>query len=166
MICVEQSKDIVDYLVSLTPICVALFVAHISLRQARISREKLRLDLYNKRFEIYEITLSFYQSITSYDPSEDKVFRLINRSFIKAMKEAQFLFDSQSGIYQILQKMHEDSFKVTGFKRMGAELHSADPLACSKMHTEMQDVLTSFSFRIDMIEKAIAPYLNFHKVVV
>lgn len=166
MSCIAQSKDWADYLVSLTPICIAIFVAYIGFRQAAVSREKLRLDLYNKRFEVYETTLSFYQAISSYDGSKDETFKSTHRAFIKAMKESQFLFPPKSNIHEILREMSNDAFKVIGVKEEGAKLAEADPVEFSKMHTDMLDILTSFSFRIDAIEKAIAPYLNFHKIVV
>ena len=166
MSCVTKSKDWVDYLESLTPICVAIFAGYIGLRQAKISRDKLRLDLYNRRFDIYEKTLLFYQSITNYDGSEHEPFSSKHRDFIKAMKESQFLFDPKSGIYKTLLEMHEDAFKIIGFKRHGQEVSRADPVVFSQMHTDMQNALTGFAFQIDAIEKAIAPYLNFHKTVV
>ena len=160
------SRDWVDYLVSLTPICVALFAALIGWRQSSFTKEKLRLDLYNKRFDVYEKTLFFYQAITMYDGSRSEDFQAQLRDFSKAMKESQFLFDEGSGIYATLSRLHADSFKVIGFKEgAGKEVFdSGDHVAFSKMHTDMQDVLTSFAFRIDSIEKAIAPYLNFHKI--
>ena len=165
MNCIAQSKDLADYLVSLTPICIAIFVAYIGFRQATVSRDKLRLDLYNKRFEIYEASLSFYQAISNYDGSKGEAFNATHRAFIKAMKESQFLFSSTSNIHKILQEISNDAFKVIGVKEGGEMLANADPVNFSRMHDDMLDTLTGFAFRIDAIEKAITPYLAFHKIV-
>jgi hypothetical protein len=71
------------------------------------SREKLRLDLYNRRFDVYSRTLDFYHALLSWEPTELEKAKTslldspelgnTQKSFIKASREAQFLFDDDSG---------------------------------------------------------------------
>ena len=161
-----QSKDWVDYLVALTPICVAAFVAYIGYRQSRYSKEKLRLDLYGKRFSVYERVLVFYQAVASYNGSRTEPFDAKLNDFSTAVKESQFLFAAESNIFKTLLTMHAQAFQIIGFKENGkAVFDSGDHVTFSKMNTDMQDALTGIAFQIDVVEKAMGPYLNFHKIV-
>lgn len=162
----HQSRDFVDYLISLTPIFIAAFVAFIAYQQSKVGRDKLRLDLYNKRFNVYERTLLFYQSIAVYDGSKNADFYSKLHAFNSAMKESQFLFSASSRIFNLLSDIHLNAYKIIGFKENGKEVFkSGDHITVSRLHNEMQDTLTQMAFQIDAIEKAMKPYLNFHKMV-
>lgn len=165
MACIEKSKDIVDYLVSITPICIAIFMAFIAKRQAKIAHNKLRLDLYNKRFGVYEAVLSFYKAILAYDRSFHDDFEPKLQSLIKAERESKFLFDSGSGINKIINEMISNSFKYTGFKSISEELARGDPDLFHEKFNESQIIVHEFPRQIDRIDEAIAPYLNFNKIV-
>ena len=91
------------------------------------SREKLRLDLYNRRFETYSRTLDFYYALSDWTPTElekastslqdSRELSKTQRAFIKASREAQFLFDDGSGIHQLLEQMHKDTVQFIGYRR-------------------------------------------------
>lgn len=161
--------DLIACLAPLATLTVAAFVAVMHFRQAKTAREKLRLDLYNKRFAIYESALNFYQQLEGYELSEKKAFSSVHRAFIKCMRESKFLFDRQSGIYEILEKMHMDSVRVTSFRDLAEEYSRMDEpaqrLKIAGFQKEMIDVLMSFPARIENLEAKIAKYLDFHKIV-
>jgi hypothetical protein len=161
MDCGIATKDVLNYLIAITPICIALFVAWIGLLQYRIGREKLRLDLYNRRFDIYSRVIDFYQALVSWDASETS--KSVQRNFIKSYRESRFLFDGHSGIYQILDDMHTKSFKIIGFKEQGKNLAS-DPSEFLKMNDAAQCALAWFPEAISKLETKLSPYLNFHKL--
>src|ERR1700691_607728 len=80
-------------------------------------REKLRLDIYNRRFDVYSRALDFYQALLEWNPTgsektstslqDSPELRAMQRAFIKASREAQFLFDDDSGIHRRLEQMHK-----------------------------------------------------------
>ena len=171
MPCQAQVKDWFDYFVALAPsiitAVIAAFVAWVAYQQWRTNTEKLRLDLYNRRFDVYAQTLAFYQALIIYDPSADEdSFRKIRADFIKACRESQFLFDKSSKISAIVNQMHDKSYAVSGFKENAKKMAaSGDPETLSKMSTESHDTLMMFLIYIEKLEHALAPYLNFHKLV-
>lgn len=157
---------IVGYLMAITPICIAAFVAWVALRQSQINKDKLRLDLYNRRFDIYSKTLDFYHALQEFDPSvaSKESFNVLHKSFIKAYRESQFLFDEESGIYAILGEMHSKSFQILAPKERGKELAHVDPPEFLKMYDLGQDAQQWFEAAIQRLEKAMARYLNFQKL--
>jgi len=160
------SRDVLDYLIAITPICVAAFVAIVSLWQSRINRDKLRLDLYNRRFDIYSRALDFYQALMAYGSSgtSKESFTAVHKAFIKAFRESQFLFDKESGVYGILKEMHSRSFKILGTKDYGKQIADEAPQEFQKMFNESAEAMQWFTEAIPLLEKAMAGYLNFHKM--
>ena len=168
MDCSYQLKDAYDFLIKITPIVISLCVLLVALHQSKISKEKVRLDLYNRRFDIYSRTLGFFQALLSYDASKPKDnFLLLHNDFVKSYKESQFLFDKDSGIYELLTEMHKKSFKITGFEAISQELARAgaqDELI--RGFQESQDAWNWIGEGISKLEKSMGPYLNFHKIAV
>jgi hypothetical protein len=97
-------KELFDFFIILSPIIMAVFAWYISFIQSKVSREKLRLDLYNKRFGVYEAALDFNIALSKYSGHLDEQFKLKHIAFIKATREAQFLFSQDSKIFGILKK--------------------------------------------------------------
>lgn len=152
-----QIKDILNYL-------IALIAAWIAYQQWKTNRDKLRLDLYNKRFDIYSKTIIFYQALLSYDASKpDEDFSSIHKDFIKSCRESQFLFSKKSGIFQILENLHSEAFKIIGFKNHAKDMVSA-PEILLEMQNSMQQALSIFDVSIKELESKMVPYLNFQKV--
>lgn len=166
MTCLSSSKDVFDYLIAITPIFITAFLAAIAFWQSRINSNKLRLDIYNRRFDVYSKTLDFYQLLLSYDPNDvsKELLNTLQKGFIKAFRESQFLFDEKSGVYDILDRMHTKSFQIIGCKEHGGKLADADPQEFEKMHKQSMEALKCFTESIPQLEKAMARYLNFHKL--
>lgn len=133
MTCSSPPRDILDYLISITPICIAAVVALIAIWQSKISKNKLRLDLYNRRFDIYSRTLDFYHALLNFDggggsksPERLHLYEL-QRNFIKSYRESRFLFDRKHGVFDILHEMNTRSFRIIGFKDHGQEIARSAP---------------------------------------
>ena len=72
----------------------------------RVAHQKLKLDLYDKRFAIYEAALDFYLLKDGHlDSGDPKRVEDIHRTFIRACREAKFLFDTASGVFEALDKV-------------------------------------------------------------
>lgn len=147
----------------LTPI-VGFFGALIAYLQWRIARNKIKLDLYEKRFAIYEATLLFYQKVMACTAETIKTddFNIAQKNFIKASREAQYLFSTESGIFKLLEEWHTRSFKVIGFRDVAKDL-AQHPDAFSKTQTECNDALQFFEQSLKRLEGMLAPYLYFKK---
>jgi len=164
MMC-ECPKDFIDWLIAAIPLFTALLVAWIAFRQYGLGRDKIRLDLYERRFAAYEATLIFYQALTgASDIVRSETFNTVHRNFIKAYRESQFLFKSESGIFDLLGQLHERSFKIIGFKTI-AERGALPAEVLMKMSNESLDALEFFNKTIAEIESRIDPYLDFRRVL-
>lgn len=163
---VSQSKDYVDYVAAFVPALVALFVAWVAWRQFKLGRDKLRLDLYERRFAVYERTLTFYNALIagSAESLQSESFFQLHLDFIKTCKESQFLFESDTGIFQLLEELQSRAFKVTGFKVHGCMV-ADHPETLLKMSNDATEAISYFDTAIKTLEREIAPYLNFRKVL-
>lgn len=138
---------------------VALIVAALSFG---VSSEKLRLDLYNRRFDIYTKTLNFYHALLDLQESYDKgVFPSRRSEFIIACRESKFLFDPASGVYDRLNRLNRESFKITGLRDLGKGYPPEEFLKLSKEAGTAQEL---WNISMDSLEDAMAPYLNFHYI--
>lgn len=159
------SRDWIDYVAAILPVCVAAYAVWVATRQWKTNSEKLRLDLYERRFHIYEATLNFYQSLMgTNDQLNSPEFQNHHRDFIKSCRESRFLFDKSSEITVLLEELQSQSFKIIGFKKHGAELAS-DPSTLIKMSDQMNETFALFENSMKKIEEAMGKYLNFHNVV-
>lgn len=151
---------------SLVPI-IAILGLYIAYRQYRLAQNKLRFELYQKRFAIYESTLEFHQKIINSNIAtiQSEAFNLVQNKFIKSMRESQFLFESSSGVFQLLNELHTKSFKITGFRMNEQEFAEYSDLFI-KMQKEMFDSIEFFDKSIYSIETMMAPYLDFKKITV
>lgn len=154
----------VALILSIASICISLIVAMIALRQAKITENMLRLDLYNRRFAIYSDTLKLYQALLShrYEYSKDD-FMLLQERFIKSFRESLFLFDRKDAIYQLLDEIHTNTFKITGFSD-AKEQFKTDPQEFIRVHQASIDALESIGGNIIKLEVAMGSYLNFHNI--
>jgi hypothetical protein len=133
-----------------------------------ISREKLRLDLYNRRFDVYRRTLDFYHALHDWSPTEAEKaatslqdspeLRNTQRAFIKASREAQFLFDDESKLHRRLEQMHEDMMRVIGFKRDVAPALRGQPAEDATFERSLKRINEA----IPLLEQGMSRYLDFH----
>jgi hypothetical protein len=84
-------------------------------------------------------------------------------AFIKASREAQFLFDDASGIHKLLEQAHSDSVWVIGYKRDIAQ-HPAEPQQMIASYNEKEFHRQRFDDAIPLLEKKLAKYLDFHSL--
>jgi hypothetical protein len=138
------------------------------------SREKLRLDLYNRRFDIYSRALDFYHALTKWTPTElektttslqdSPELEKTQRAFIKASREAQFLFDDKDGVHKRLEQMNSDSMGIIGYRRdIAPKQHTLNPSDRLPSETLFSDCLKRFFFdTLPPLEQEMSKYLDFH----
>jgi hypothetical protein len=131
-------------------VVIAAVVALIAFFQWRTNREKLRLDLYNRRFEIYLSYLNLYQVImeTKTVPGQETI-----DLFRRAVKESQFLFPTNSGLYDLLSLLETCALALLGerdYKPTDAQVE------------ERKQMLEQVAPLISALERRMAPFLNFH----
>ncbi len=138
------------------------------------NREKLRLDLYNRRFEVYSRTLDFYHALLEWKPTEQEKsetslrdspeLRTAQRAFIKASREARFLFDAVSGIQNQLEQMHNDSIAIIGYLRdflpklIGGPTFATENKKCDECWNRIHN-------GIPALEQKLSLYLDFHTLL-
>jgi hypothetical protein len=139
---------------------VGLGALLIAFMQWKIARDKLKLDLYNKRFAIYVAALETYQVVTkSYDIEQgEKALTAL----VKATREARFLFERDSGIYELLTTFHKASSRMNERNRLEQSGESEDRLKAIRKVTS--DYITSGEEILLSLEKMLAPYLDFHAI--
>jgi len=135
------------------------------------SREKLRLDLYNRRFDVYSRTLDFYHSLQLWTPTDlekastslqdSAELRKTQRAFIKASREAQFLFSDASGIHKRLEQMHVDTMLIIRYRRDIAPKVIGQPEMISE-HAKFTERLKRIDDSIPLLEQELSKYLDFH----
>ncbi|MCP9758484.1 hypothetical protein EGI20_04030 [Aquitalea sp. S1-19] len=166
MTCTSICPELFDYVVAIGPpfvtSVIATFVAFVAYQQWKTNQNKLRLDLYNRRFEVYSNTITFFQELSALPPGDrSEEFKEVQRAFIRSCRESQFLFSDESKIFEMLEKIHSDSFKVIGLKASGSSL-AGDPELLSKMALDASAALADFDASIKKIETAMSKYLRFH----
>ncbi len=148
-----DEKMIYSKLIELLPSAITTtFLAYIAYQQMKINERKLNLDLYNKRFSVYTDTLRFYHELAGEDVSQETL-----RAFIGSKEASELLFSKDSTIFELLDSMHNESFKIIGIKRHEKDFPGTLQLADSKTLNE-----TYFWFGNQLVElkTKMAPYLN------
>lgn len=139
----------------------------------RTTHQKLRLDLYNKRFDVYSRTLDFYHALSEWGrPTDSEMastslqdspeLRAAQKAFIKASREAGFLFDKDSGIQKRLEQMHYDTMGVIGYKRhLGPKLVGPALISATAEFAECLKRITNAS---PTLEQMMMEYLDFRVI--
>jgi hypothetical protein len=97
--------------------------------------------------------------MTSKRDDEDEGFAALRNDFILAVRESQFLFSPESGIYDLLSRLNKDSFKITGQKNMPKGLPPDQVIANQQQFSE---ALMRWNSSMEPLEAMMAPYLNYH----
>ncbi|MBF8179766.1 hypothetical protein IXC47_18960 [Herminiimonas contaminans] len=105
------------------------------------------------------MTIAFYNALSG-DVNVDE-FLDARRKFLMAVRESQFLFSPDSGIYETLLDLREKAFSIHGFKANSESLQS-DPTLFIQLHEKMINELDSWDGLTSKIQKAMASHLNFH----
>lgn len=149
--------------------CVAVTSAAVTFWMAIFTRrttvEKIRLDLYDRRFAIYETTLAFRLLLDSSTKESVKTEEFIEarRAFIKSMRESQFLFRPDSGIFERLEQLQAASFDIINAKENQGELLFRE-LARELLNKSLA-ATSLFDRSIPFLERRMAPYLNFQETL-
>ncbi len=133
---------------------LSLCLAYIAHQQMKTSRDKLKLDLYEKRFEVYQRTLTFYQKLM--DGTLDTP---THRSFIESKEAAFFLFPDNRKNFELLDRVHVNSFTVTGFKN-NSETLQGHTETLIKAGEASRLAFVEISEDIKHLKVFLAPYLN------
>mgnify|MGYP006957109987 CR=1 FL=1 len=150
----EWQYMICSELIELIPSAImAAFLAYIAYQQMAINKRKLNLDLYNKRFSVYTDTLRFYQELFDEEVSQEA-----HRSFIASKEASRFLFSEDPSIFELLDLMHSESFKITGFKQHGKEI-SVTPEFVEGFKIS-QETFFWFGKQLTELKNKMSPYLN------
>jgi hypothetical protein len=139
-------------LISVTAVIIAAFSLF-------VTSERFRLDLYNKRFEIYLRTVKFYQALMKSEEGDEDRFRALQTDFIIASREAQFLFGSDSGVYDLLSQLNKASFQITGLRKLPEGMSREDVTGFNK---QFSDALALWNSSMEPLEARMAPYLSYH----
>ena len=110
MMCINQILELTK---SFFPIVLGLLLAYVAWQQMKTNRNKLKLDLFNKRIEIYNDTITFIQNVNIEGIPSD-----IHTKFINSRDASIFLFSKSPEIYELIKKIHSESFKVTGLSEI------------------------------------------------
>ncbi|HVX96861.1 MAG TPA: hypothetical protein VHK47_18235 [Polyangia bacterium] len=154
----------ISYLPAFFSTTLAGVALWLSARQSRTNMAKLRLDLYDKRFAVYESTLAFYQALGgSAESLQGEPFTSLHRGFIKAFRESQFLFDDDSGVFELLKKVSVDAFKVIAAKTRAREVPGEMAV---RMVAEANDTYAKIEKAVDELERVIAPYIRFSRALI
>lgn len=131
---------------------MAVFLAYIAYQQMIINKRRLNLDLYDKRFSVYTNTIRFYQEL-----AEENVSRETHRDFIVSKEASRFLFSKDPSIFELLDLMHSESFRIIGFKRHGKELSETSFIDGFE---KSQEVFFWFDEKLAELKRKMSPYLN------
>jgi hypothetical protein len=136
----------------------ALVVAEFSFL---VASERFRLDLYNKRYDIYVRTVKFYWVLMRSEEAAAQLgnFEQIRSDFILASRESRFLFPPGSGVHQLLDRLNNSSFTITGTREMPTGL-PADQVI--KNQKRFGDALRLWNESLIPLEDLMATYLNYH----
>jgi hypothetical protein len=141
-------------LIELIPSAImAAFLAYIAYQQMNINARKLNLDLYHKRFSVYTDTLRFYQELRGKEVNQE-----IHRAFIISKEASKFLFSKDPSIYELLDLMHSQSFKITGYKHQEKEVKGTPQYVESSK--DSLETLFWFDKQITELRTKMEPYLN------
>jgi hypothetical protein len=126
-----------------------------------VASERFRLDLYNKRFDIYVKTVTFYQVLMRSEEAAAQLgnFEQLRANFILASRESQFLFPPESGVPQLLGRLNNASFTITGSRDTAKGLPPDQIIENQKQFAEAMKL---WNESMVPLERLMAPYLNYH----
>lgn len=140
-------------LLELLPSAVmAVFLAYIAYQQMVTNKRRLNLDLYSKRFSVYTDVVRFHQEL-----AEERLSQETHRNFIASKEASRFLFSKDSSIFELLQLMHTESFKIIGFKHHAKELSEAGFI---EGFASSQEVFFWWDRQMAELKEKMKPYLD------
>jgi len=146
IMCYEIIKDL------FFPFVLSAFLAYIAYQQLITNKNKLKLDLYNKRFEIYEDTLKLYHELDEENGSTKETMR----KFISSKEASKFLFSNDPSIYNLLNEIHNESFKINACKK-----NSNNKTTNDELYERMREASKIINNNIPILHEKLETYLSF-----
>lgn len=156
------------------PIVIALASAVFAGFAWWTTKQELRLNLYNKRFEVYSRTLDMFHAIEGWEPTpaeksatsleDSSGFFETQKAFIKASREAGFLFGKNSDAQKLLVQMSADVIGIIGYKRDTLPRIGGEREMGTKAYNDFLERLGRIHSTIPKLENALRPYLDFHSI--
>jgi hypothetical protein len=151
MPCFLEQKEIVDWILRLTPVFISISVAIIGFLQYKTNKNKLRLDLYNRRFAVFDRMLVYYKAFYSSNLMPEKL-RDIELDFVRAYRESSFLFGRESSVYKAMTEI-KDGFRPLVYD--GEEYSASSKI--KEKNPDLEKLMKS-------LEDALIPWLDFQKM--
>lgn len=152
----------VTTIVSVVGGVVGLIALTVAWSQMRIASAKVRLDLYNKRFNIFLATIEYY--FASYGKT-DVDMKGKSRDFVKACREAKFLFDKNDGVYDTLMRIMDHGSKIQAYEDAASGVM---PGVCNDtkriMHESSVNARSAFDKDLHTLEDQLTKYITFKTV--
>lgn len=150
---------IASILISLSVVAIAYRQSRTANRQSRTANDKLRFDLYERRLAVYDAAANYLEMgiKLGQDPSINEA--QVRSAYIRAWREARFLFGKDSKVYGILKEMQNHVVTAT------APIDAAEVLYSPEVHKEhlqrREESIHWITTTFDQLSDAIEPFLDF-----
>lgn len=158
----ENSVDMVattphwtEYVSSLGPLLVAVFIAYVAYQQWVVNKANLRERLFEKRFELFKQTQRFLTSIMQSASVEDDQLP----DFFDAVQRSRFLFGKD--IQDYLDEIRKRALQMRMYK-VKLERLEVGPKRSKIVELENRE-LTWLIEQGSVVFKKFGPYLSFGK---
>jgi len=153
-------KPLTDLLIALTPVTVAAIVAFIGWLQWKTSDDKFRFDLYQRRLNVYMTAVKFYIGLIG-SRLDSQGFDDKKKEFHQAKLESQFLFDTSSGIYLLLEELQYRSMQII-FGKTDPFIRQLGPMIITEQLEELSKNLEWMNKEaMPSLARKMSPYLSF-----
>ncbi|HKW53853.1 MAG TPA: hypothetical protein VJO12_09185 [Stellaceae bacterium] len=144
-------------------ILISAFALIVATFSFAVSSERFRLDLYNRRYDTYVRTVKFYWVLVRSEEAAAQLgnFEQLRADFILAVRESKFLFPPESGVFQLLERLNNASFTITGHRDTAKQLPPGQVIENQKQFGE---ALILWNESLVPLENLMSPYLNYHYV--
>ena len=150
-------------------------IAVFAVMQWLVQRNNLRLGLYNRRFEVYSSFLALKIWLDRHDGGDEskRESKDVNARYLKAFREARFLFDPRDSIQDLLDEAWKIALREFAWRnkcRLMKDQEARQPLGdaeCSMLIKELREHELD-SARLeeisDIIEEVLEKYLGFGRI--
>lgn len=154
--------DIATVLISIAPVLISIATFSVAYSQMKIASAKTKLDLYNKRFAVYVSALDYYYA-TLNKPHEE--IKESGNQFTKHFREAQFLFNPNDGVNEILKEIQRNGSHIHSYKKYKYEADNNpttyDSIELNTKHRLSEDACDEFEKNLLDLEGKIKKYIQF-----
>lgn len=140
----------------------SLFIGVIAYRQWRTASDKLRFDLYERRLAVYDAAANYLEfgMKAGLDHSLDE--EKIHSAYVRAWREARFLFGKESDVCRILREMQNHVLIASTRPSPAEVLYEPDTASIRLIRKEESILWITDAF--DRFSDAIEPFLDFRRL--